>query len=492
MSFGKNKSESSQEFDPELKRALLSVFGEGERLYKNMPYVPYAGARVAPFSNLEMAGQQQMVDRANRGYGIPGMRNAMMATDMGLGFNPRDIRANPITSVPTVSARDVAAQSITPVPTVSARDVAAQSITPVPVVESRDVSANTIEGAPVVESRNIDLENYRLRDTDFQPYMNQYTSSVVDSTLADIERARKMQQNQTAASAVSAGAFGGDRHGLREAATNEAALREVARTTGQLRRQGFDTGTQLASTDIANRLAAQRADQAAALQAGVVNRQTRVDSKKANMMAQLEAELANQRSALDASKTNRLSRVDAKKANMLANLQAQEANQRSDLQGSIVDRQTRVDAKKANMLANLQAQEASQRSDLQGSIVDRQTRVDSKKANMLANLQAQEANQRADVAGFDARQSAARQLAALSGDYRNMMFQDPRVLMQVGGMQREQGQRMLDDVYGRFTEARDYPIRMFDVLRGAAGILPNPLTQQSEGSAFNIGFGKPR
>tara|TARA_B100000131_G_scaffold305922_1_gene332427 strand:+ start:5607 stop:6635 length:1029 start_codon:yes stop_codon:yes gene_type:complete len=341
MSFGKNKSESSQEFDPEIKRALLNVFGEGERLYKTMPYVPYASARVAPFSNIEMEGMRRTVDAANRGYGLPGMRNAMMATDMGLGFRPRDVTARPITPVPVVGATD------------------------------------------------INLGGYRLRDTDYSPYMNPYTSNVVDTTLADIERARKMQQNQTAAEAVSAGAFGGDRHALREAATNEAALREAGRTSAQLRSQGFDVGRQMAATDLESQLAAQRADQAAELQSRIVNRQTRVDAKKANMMANLEAQLANQR---------------------------------------------------------------------------------------------------ADLGAFDARQGAARQLAALSGDYRDMMFRDPRVLMQIGGMQREQGQRLLDDVYGRFEEGRDYPIRMFDVLRGAAGMLPNPLTSSSSGRAFNIGI----
>lgn len=339
MSFGKNKSESSQQFDPEIKRALLNVFGEGERLYKTMPYVPYASARVSPFSNIEMEGMRRTVDAANRGYGIPGMRNAMMATDMGLGFRPRDVTARPITPVPTVER---------------------ETVTP----------------------------NYLAR-TNYAPYRNPYEETVVTNTLNDIERARKMAQNQTAAEAVSAGAFGGDRHALREAATNEAALRQVANTTGNLRRSGFDATTALAAQDIANNLESQRLNQAAALQGDIVNRQTRVDAKARNMMA---------------------------------------------------------------------------------------------------NLEAQQANQRADLGAFDARQGAARQLAALSGDYRDMMFRDPRVLMQIGGMQREQGQRLLDDVYGRFEEGRDYPIRMFDVLRGAAGMLPNPLTSSSSGRGFNIGI----
>ncbi len=50
MSFGKNKSESSQEFDPQLKAALMSVFGEGQRLYNNLGFQPYQGVTIAPMS----------------------------------------------------------------------------------------------------------------------------------------------------------------------------------------------------------------------------------------------------------------------------------------------------------------------------------------------------------------------------------------------------------------------------------------------------------
>ena len=109
---------------------------------------------------------------------------------------------------------------------------------------------------------------------------------------------------------------------------------------------------------------------------------------------------------------------------------------------------------------------------------------------MLAQLEAARANQAAALAGSQQRMAAANQLANLGGDYRNLMFQDPRAMMGIGQMQRDQAQRIMDDQYRRFVEQRDFPLRMFDVLRGAAGILPNPLTSSSSGRGFNVGFGQ--
>ena len=56
-----------------------------------------------------------------------------------------------------------------------------------------------------------------------------FTNYVTDRTLSDLERQRQMQQNEIGAQASRAGAFGGSRHGVAEALTNEA-LRAKALT----------------------------------------------------------------------------------------------------------------------------------------------------------------------------------------------------------------------------------------------------------------------
>jgi hypothetical protein len=69
--------------------------------------------------------------------------------------------------------------------------------------------------------------------------MNPYTRMVTGQTLQDMERQRQMAVNQTAQQATQAGAFGGSRHGVAEALTNEAAMRQGAQTFANLQQQGF-------------------------------------------------------------------------------------------------------------------------------------------------------------------------------------------------------------------------------------------------------------
>ena len=86
-------------------------------------------------------------------------------------------------------------------------------------------------------------------------YMNPYTSSVLDSAVSNIDRQTALQQQRNAAGAAGAGAFGGDRHGLVEAATNSEAQRNIGDLSGTLLSQGFNTAAGLSSQDIANQMA---------------------------------------------------------------------------------------------------------------------------------------------------------------------------------------------------------------------------------------------
>jgi len=72
-------------------------------------------------------------------------------------------------------------------------------------------------------------------------FMNPYTQQVTQNTLADMERQRQMAMNTMGAQASSAGAFGGSRHGVAEALTNEGFARQGAQAFGNLQQQGFNT-----------------------------------------------------------------------------------------------------------------------------------------------------------------------------------------------------------------------------------------------------------
>lgn len=87
-------------------------------------------------------------------------------------------------------------------------------------------------------------------------YANPFEQQVVNAFQNDLARQTAMQQSANRASAAGAGAFGGSRHGLVEATTNEAALRNLGQFSSNLRSQGFNTAAQLANADVQNRLAA--------------------------------------------------------------------------------------------------------------------------------------------------------------------------------------------------------------------------------------------
>ena len=77
-------------------------------------------------------------------------------------------------------------------------------------------------------------------------FMNPYTKQVTQNTLTDLERQRQMQMNTLGAQASNASAFGGSRHGVAEALTNEGFARQGAQTFGNLQQQGFNTALQAA------------------------------------------------------------------------------------------------------------------------------------------------------------------------------------------------------------------------------------------------------
>ena len=94
-------------------------------------------------------------------------------------------------------------------------------------------------------------------------FMNPFEQAVVQQSMQDIARAGLQQQNQLAAQAVGAGAFGGARQGIAQQELNRNILDQQARTAAQLRATGFGQAQQAAQQ--ASQLAGQQAAQFGAL-----------------------------------------------------------------------------------------------------------------------------------------------------------------------------------------------------------------------------------
>ena len=83
-------------------------------------------------------------------------------------------------------------------------------------------------------------------------YMNPYTSQVIDTTMADLNRSRQMVQNQNGQAASAAGAFGGSRHGILEAETNRGFADQAGQLAAGLRQDAFNNAQGAAQFDINN------------------------------------------------------------------------------------------------------------------------------------------------------------------------------------------------------------------------------------------------
>ena len=87
-----------------------------------------------------------------------------------------------------------------------------------------------------------------------QQFQNPYTDQVVNQSLKDLDRARKMTANEISSSAAKQGAFGGSRAALMQAENNRNFMDRAGALSGQLRQQGFNTASQMAQDEQMKRL----------------------------------------------------------------------------------------------------------------------------------------------------------------------------------------------------------------------------------------------
>jgi hypothetical protein len=98
--------------------------------------------------------------------------------------------------------------------------------------------------------------------TNMQQYQNPFQQQVIDTSLADMNRANQMALNNVGAQAQGAGAFGGSRQGVAEAETNRNFANQAAQMTAGLNQAGYQNAQNMAQFDIGNNFAAQNQNNA--------------------------------------------------------------------------------------------------------------------------------------------------------------------------------------------------------------------------------------
>ena len=91
-------------------------------------------------------------------------------------------------------------------------------------------------------------------------FQNPYTQQVVNQTIEDMDRARRMTANQISGDAAKAGAYGGSRAMLAQAENNRNFADRTAAAVGRLRSQGFSDAANLAQQENLQRLGLSASD----------------------------------------------------------------------------------------------------------------------------------------------------------------------------------------------------------------------------------------
>jgi len=261
----------------------------------------------------------------------------------------------------------------------------------------------------------------QLAGRDLSAYTNPYENTVVNQSLSDIERARKMAANQTDAQATAMGAFGGSRQALMASENNRNFLDQSARTAGQLRQQGYQNAQNMALQDI-----------------GALN-----NASQFNIANDMQAQLANQSADAQARQFGGSIAANQYMQSQMANAAARDNASRFGAQNQI-----------AGMLANQSAgNQAGQ-------------------FNSQQNLQGQLANQSAGMQGAQMRLGAAGQL----GNLANLGFglgQQANGMMGAGGAQQRQiQQQLINAARGQFAGFANAPQNSLSLLAQALGGVP--------------------
>jgi hypothetical protein len=257
-----------------------------------------------------------------------------------------------------------------------------------------------------------------------------YQQAVIDASTSDLDRARQIAQQQNRAQAAAAGAFGGSRHGLVEAETNRGFADAAARTSADLRLQGFNT----ALNQLTN-------DQQRALQAALANQGVDLNVATQNAGFTQQAGLANQQTALQRALTNAQLGTQANIANAQFGTQASIAN--ADNAARMALSNADLQNQRAMLAAQLGFSGLQNAADAQNRATEFTGSLQSSLLPVLGSLDQQAYNRGLTNLGLLADSGTQQQALTQAGQdvaYQNALAQQQAPLMQLGILQSALGQ----------------------------------------------------
>ena len=406
MSLGGGSS-SQQQLDPAMRDAFLANVEKSQGVAAGLAPREFAGFTPDQMASFNVS--RQFADPNSRQMSQLGTASNL-ATSAGL-YQPERVASRDVEAA-LANAAQLNRGTI--------RDVANQGVT------GQQVAQEALGAiAPQARANIRDIAAGSFLNQNIQQYMNPYTQAVTEQGLTELERARQLQQQQTAAQAVAAKAFGGSRQGVAEAETNRAYGESAQKFIAQQNAQAYDQAQRASEADLARQMQAQQLNQAQDLATTQQSLQLAGQFGLANQDAALRAALANQ--GIDLS-TGQLNTENIQQVNL--------ANQASRNQVGL--------------------------------------------ANAANFLQANLANQAAGLQANQQRLGAAGQVANIAGQGQQMGFAGANQLAQQGSVQQRFSQDQLDAI-------RNLPLEQQQILNQALGINVgggSGMQSRSSGSSF--------
>jgi len=323
MSLSSSKQSSQSQLDPAFRDAYLANLESAKGVASGLEARQFAG--FTPEQNQAMQNISQFANPNSEGFNA--LRSAFGVANTAARYTPQQVNAQ------NINAAQLGRNAV--------RDVTSRDVTGAAVTQE---ALGAI--APQARANIRDIEAGSFLNQNIQAYMNPYTQAVTEQSLADLERSRQLQQQQTAAQATAAKAFGGSRQGVAEAETNRAYGENAARLLAQQNAAGYEAAQRASEADLARSMQAQQLNQAQDLATTQQSLQLAGQFGLANQDAALRAALANQGYDFSVGQLNTQNQQQASLANAQNFLQANLANQSAGLTAN----QQRIAA--ANQMAN--------------------------------------------------------------------------------------------------------------------------------------------
>lgn len=456
MSLG-GSSESTQQLDPALRDLFLQNYQGAQGAASGLQARQFAGFNPDQIASANIS--RQFADPNSEVFA--GVRKAFTTAEDASNYTPQQVASRDVTAALSQAAqlgrgtvRDVNAERIA-----AERIAAAQAQR----TGARDVSSAGVTGQQVAQEalgaiapqarENIrDITAGSFLNQNIEQYMNPFSRAVTEQSLADLERSRLLQQQQTAAQATAARAFGGSRQGVAEAETNRAFGENAARLVAQQNAQAYEAAQRASEADLARSMQAQQLNQAQDLATTQQSLQLAGQFGLANQDAALRAALANQGVDVQYGLSNAQLQQQAALANQATGLTASQANQDAMLKAALSNQGYDFNVGQLNTQNQQQTNLANQAAQNQVSL-----------ANAQNFLQANLANQGAGLSANQQRLGAASQMANIAGQGQQMGFAGANQLAQQGAVQQQFSQAQLDAI-------RNLPLEQQQILNQALGI----------------------